>query len=44
MGLPIGLAFMSRPYTEAQLLSWGYAYEQATRARKAPTYRPTVED
>jgi amidase len=41
-GLPLGLTFMSRPYTEADLLAWGYAFEQATRARTAPTYRTTL--
>jgi len=41
-GLPLGLTFMSRPYTEADLLAWGYAFEQATKARKAPQYTPTL--
>jgi amidase len=41
-GLPLGLTFMSRPYTEADLLAWGYAFEQATKARKAPAYKPTL--
>jgi amidase len=41
-GLPLGLTFMSRPYTEAELLAWGYAFEQATKARRAPDYKPTL--
>jgi amidase len=41
-GLPLGLTFMSRPYTEADLLSWGYAFEQATKARTVPAFKPTV--
>jgi amidase len=41
-GLPLGMTFMSRPYTEAELLAWGHAFEQATRARRAPEYKPTL--
>ena len=41
-GLPLGLAFMSRAYTEADLLAWGFAFEQRTQARKPPTYRPSL--
>ena len=42
-GLPLGLAFMGRAYSEAALLGYGYAFEQKARARKAPTYKPTLE-
>ena len=38
-GLPLGLSFVGKPFTEARLLDLGYAYEQATRHRRAPTYR-----
>jgi amidase len=41
-GLPLGLTFMSRPYTEADLLGWGFAFEQATKARTVPTFMPTL--
>jgi amidase len=43
-GLPLGVTFMSRPYTEADLLAWGYALEQATNARSAPKYKPTLTE
>ena len=37
-GLPIGLEFLGRPFTEALLLEMGYAYEQGTGHRRpAPT-------
>lgn len=41
-GLPVGLTFMGRAYAEADLLAWGYAFEQASRARRVPTYRSTI--
>jgi amidase len=41
-GLPIGISFVCGPYKEAELLGLGYAYEQATKHRKAPTFRPVI--
>ncbi|HEU5347067.1 MAG TPA: amidase [Ktedonobacterales bacterium] len=37
-GLPIGVTFMGLQYTEAKLISYAYAFEQATKVRFAPTY------
>jgi amidase len=42
-GLPLGLAFMGRAYADADLLAWGYAFEQRAKARTAPTYEPTLD-
>ena len=42
-GLPLGITFMGRAYTEADLIGYGFAFEQAAKARKAPQYRPTLE-
>jgi len=42
-GMPVGLSFIGPAWSEDRLLALGYAYEQATHARKAPTYRPSVE-
>jgi len=36
-GLPVGLSFVGPQWSEAALLSYGYAYEQASHARKPPT-------
>jgi amidase len=37
-GLPTGLSFVGKPFTEWRLLNLGYAFEQATKHRRAPTY------
>jgi amidase len=42
-GLPVGLSFIGRPFSEASLLSTGYAYEQISRSRIAPTYKKTID-
>jgi amidase len=42
-GLPLGILFTGRARSEAVLLRIAYAYEQATRHRRAPTYRATVD-
>jgi amidase len=41
-GLPVGLSFVGRPWSEAALIKFAYAYEQATKARRSPRYLPTA--
>jgi amidase len=41
-GLPVGLSFFGKPFTEGKLLGYAYAWEQATKLRVPPTYRATV--
>jgi Asp-tRNA(Asn)/Glu-tRNA(Gln) amidotransferase A subunit family amidase len=38
--LPAGLQILGRPYSEAMLLKFAYAYEQATKHRKPPAAFP----
>ena len=35
-GLPIGLSFIGRPFTERELIDMAYAFEQATLVRQPP--------
>ncbi len=39
-GLPIGLSFFGAAWSEPTLLKLGFAFEQATKARKAPKFLP----
>ncbi len=37
-GLPVGLSFVGGAYTEARLIGYAYAYEQATHHRRPPSF------
>jgi len=41
-GLPAGLTFLGRPYDEAGVIKFAYAYEQSTRHRKPPSTTPPL--
>lgn len=38
--LPAGITFLGRPYDDARMIQLAYAYEQATRHRRAPASTP----
>lgn len=42
-GLPVGISFIGTAWSEPALLKFAYAFEQATRVRRAPRFLPTVE-
>lgn len=42
-GLPAGITFFGRPYTEPTLLKLAYAYEQATHHRRPPSSTPALK-
>lgn len=41
-GLPVGLSFIGPAWSEARLLALGYAFEQATHARRDPGFPASV--
>ncbi|ABI78408.1 amidase family protein [Hyphomonas neptunium ATCC 15444] len=43
-GVPLGFSFLGGRDTDAAILAYGYAYEQATRLRPDPKYLQTAED
>jgi amidase len=40
--LPIGMSFFGTAFSEPSLIAMGYAFEQATHARRAPSFLPTL--
>jgi amidase len=42
-GLPVGLSFFGRAWSEPTLLKLAYAYEQATKHRRAPKFLKTAD-
>jgi len=42
-GLPVGISFFGRAWSEPTLLKFAYAFEQATHLRKPPKFLPTAE-
>jgi amidase len=42
-GLPVGISFIGKPWSEPTLFKLAYAFEQATKHRKAPTFAATAD-
>ncbi len=41
-GLPVGISFFGRAWSEPTLIKLAYSFEQATKARQAPKFLPSV--
>ena len=42
IGVPVGVEFLGRPWTEGLLIEIGYAYEQGTKHRRPPATTPKL--
>jgi amidase len=42
-GLPVGVSFIGKPWSEGMLIRLAFAYEQSSRKRRPPGYRPTAD-
>ena len=42
-GLPVGVSFFGRAWSDPTLLKLAYAFEQETQVRQAPKFLPTAD-
>jgi amidase len=42
-GMPVGLSFIGKAWSEPTLIKFAYAFEQATKVRRAPQFLPTAK-
>jgi amidase len=42
-GLPLGISFIGKAWSEPTLIRFAYAFEQRTKARKPPRFMPTAD-
>ena len=42
-GLPVGISFFGRAWSEPTLLKIAYSFEQLTKARQKPSFLPTID-
>jgi amidase len=42
-GLPVGISFFGRAWSEPTLIKFVYSFEQASQARKTPRFLHTID-
>jgi amidase len=42
-GLPVGISFIGRAWSEPKLIGIAHAFEQATSHRRAPEFLPSAD-
>jgi len=42
LGMPVGISFFGRAWSEPTLIKIAFAYEQGTKHRKPPKFLPTI--
>ena len=42
-GMPVGISFFGRAWSESTLIKLAYAFEQTVKARKPPQFLPTLD-
>ena len=43
-GLPVGVSFFGRAWSEPTLLKIAYSFEQLTKSRQTPRFLPTIDE
>jgi amidase len=43
-GLPVGLSFFGRAWSEGKLIGLAHAFEAATNARRTPRFLPSFDE